>query len=85
MPSKRPEPLADTLRRFLDKRGLAKRVGQAASAWKIRVPRLDLSGFGVRHGKTCSKAATGNGYRNRTNHRDSGTGYDRRPSFIRRM
>lgn len=35
MPDKRPEPLGNALRRFLDKQGLAKRVGQATAleAW----------------------------------------------------
>jgi predicted nucleic acid-binding Zn ribbon protein len=35
MPNKRPEPLGDALRRFLDSQGLAKRVGQtnAMEAW----------------------------------------------------
>ena len=35
MPNKKPEQLGDTLRRFLDQRGLAKRVGQATAleAW----------------------------------------------------
>lgn len=35
MADKRPEPLAATLRRFLDQRGFAKRVGQATAleAW----------------------------------------------------
>ncbi|HEY5547380.1 MAG TPA: DUF721 domain-containing protein [Gemmatimonadaceae bacterium] len=35
MPNERPEPLAAALRRFLDRKGLAKRVGQATAleAW----------------------------------------------------
>lgn len=31
MADKKPEPLGDTLRRFLDQRGLSKRVGQATA------------------------------------------------------
>jgi predicted nucleic acid-binding Zn ribbon protein len=35
MPNERPEPLGDALRRYLDQKGLAKRVGQATAleAW----------------------------------------------------
>ncbi|HEX6942041.1 MAG TPA: DUF721 domain-containing protein [Gemmatimonadaceae bacterium] len=35
MPNKRPEPIAEALRRYLDQQGLAKRVGQATAleAW----------------------------------------------------
>jgi predicted nucleic acid-binding Zn ribbon protein len=35
MPDKRPEPIGDALRRYLDQKGLAKRVGQATAleAW----------------------------------------------------
>ena len=35
MPNKRPEPLSNALKRFLDNQGLAKRVGQATAleAW----------------------------------------------------